>query len=231
MSDKVALIDDDVILTELLKDFIQAEGFIVDIANNGQEGLDLVRQGKPDIVVLDIMMPKLNGIEVLRRIRLENLTPVIMLTAKGDDADCVKGLELGADDYVTKPCTPHELTARIRAILRRMGAREPIKDVASSIITVGPLKLYTARRRIERDGIAIQLTSTEFNLLELLILKAGQIVTKEILSKEGVGRPLTPFDRIIDVHISSIRNKIGRLPDGRSPIKTVIRKGYQLIAE
>jgi two-component system, OmpR family, response regulator len=231
MSSKVALIDDDVVLTGLLKDFIQAEGFSVDIANDGQEGLDLVRQGKPDIVVLDIMMPKLNGIEVLKRIRSESLTPVIMLTARGDDADCVMGLELGADDYVTKPCTPHELTARIRAILRRMGAKEPIKNAASSIITAGPLKLYTALRRIERDGVAIQLTSTEFNLLELLILKAGQIVTKETLSKEGVGRPLKPFDRIIDVHISSIRNKIGRLPDGRSLIKTVIRRGYQLIVE
>ena len=127
MSSKVALIDDDVVLTGLLKDFIQAEGFSVDIANDGQEGLDLVRQGKPDIVVLDIMMPKLNGIEVLKRIRSESLTPVIMLTARGDDADCVMGLELGADDYVTKPCTPHELTARIRAILRRMGAKEPIR--------------------------------------------------------------------------------------------------------
>lgn len=231
MSGKVALIDDDVVLTELLKDFIQAEGFIVEIANDGQEGLDLVRRGKPDIVVLDIMMPKLNGIEALKRIRAESLTPVIMLTARGDDADCVMGLELGADDYVTKPCTPHELTARIRAILRRMIAKEPMKDATPSIIAAGPLKLYTTRRRIERDGVAVQLTSTEFNLLELLILKAGQIVTKETLSKEGVGRPLKPFDRIIDVHISSIRNKIGRLPDGRSLIKTVIRRGYQLIVE
>jgi len=229
MSSKVALIDDDVVLTGLLKDFIQAEGFSVDIANDGQEGLDLVRQGKPDIVVLDIMMPKLNGIEVLKRIRSESLLPIIILTARGDDADCIMGLELGADDYVTKPCTPHELVARIRAILRRTGANEPSKE--ATVITAGPLKLFVTRRRIERDGVAIELTSTEFNLLQLLVLNAGQVVSKSDLSINGVGRPLTPFDRIIDVHISSIRNKIGRLPDGRSLIRTVIRKGYQLIVE
>lgn len=227
---KVALIDDDASFTELLSEFLVAENFSVQVSNDGLEGFDSITSNKPDIVVLDIMMPHMNGIEVLKRIRSKSLLPVILLTAKGDDADCVLGLELGADDYVTKPCSPHALVARIRAILRRTDVKRNSSQAPIPILA-GPLKLYTTRRRIECDGVALELTSTEFNLLEILIINAGQVVKKSTLSKEGIGRPLTPFDRIVDVHISSIRNKIRHTPGGRSLIKTVIRKGYQLSVE
>ncbi|BAO28307.1 response regulator transcription factor [Sulfuritalea hydrogenivorans] len=224
----VLLVDDDVELVELLRDYLEREGFTVAAAHDGATGAAAAMSGGHDLVVLDVMMPGISGIQALARIRATSAVPVIMLTARGDDGDRITGLELGADDYVPKPCTPRELTARIRAILKRVGAAATASEQA---IIAGTLTVWPAQRRAERAGKALNLTSTEFNLVEALARNAGRPVSKADLSQEVLGRPLTRFDRSIDVHMSSIRHKLGKLADGRSCIQTVIRKGYQLIAE
>jgi DNA-binding response OmpR family regulator len=227
---KVLLIDDDVELVGMLGEYLEQEGFEVKAVNDGESGLSEALTGNYSIAVLDVMMPRLDGIETLRRIRMKSRMPIIMLTAKGDDTDRIAGLELGADDYVPKPCTPRELTARIRAILRRMPAAQN-DGVASQDVDAGHLKMWPSQRRAEWDGKTIELTSTEFNLLEVLVRQAGQPVNKNKLSELGLGRPLARFERSIDVHMSSIRHKLGTLPDGRSCIQTVYRQGYQFIRE
>lgn len=228
MTARVLLVDDDVELVELLSDYLEREGFVVDAAHDGAAGASAALSSDHDIAVLDVMMPGMSGIEVLASIRTSSSIPVIMLTARGDDADRVTGLELGADDYVPKPCTPRELTARIRAILKRAGTAE---SLPKSAIIVGELTVFPAQRRAERAGVVLDLTSTEFSLIEILAKNAGRPVSKASLSQEALGRPLTRFDRSVDVHMSSIRHKLGELTDGRSCIQTVIRKGYQLIVE
>ena len=228
MGSTVLLVDDDVELVELLRDYLEREGFAVDTAHDGATGAALALSANPEIVVLDVMMPGMSGIESLSRIRRASAIPVVMLTARGDDADRITGLELGADDYVPKPCTPRELAARIRAILKRTGTAPASPTQA---IVVGELVIWPSQRRAERGGRTLDLTSTEFNLVEVLARHAGRPVSKSELSQEALGRPLTRFDRSIDVHMSSIRYKLGQLADGRSCIQTVIRKGYQLIVE
>jgi two-component system, OmpR family, response regulator len=226
----VLLIDDDIEFVGLLNEYLHREGFEVSSAHDGETGIEKALSGRYAIAVLDVMMPELNGIEVLRRIRLHNTMPVLMLTAKGDDTDRIIGLELGADDYVAKPCTPRELTARLRAILRRTHSPDS-GAAANTTLVVGSLAMWPQQRRAEWMGKTLQLTSTEFSLLELLARNAGSIVSKSELSEIGLGRPLVRFDRSVDVHLSSIRQKLGLLADGRSCIQTVFRKGYQLIKE
>ncbi|MBR0567140.1 response regulator transcription factor [Azoarcus sp. L1K30] len=225
MSENVLLIDDDVELLELLRDYLMREGFGVECAHDGIAGVEAALSGRHDLVVLDIMMPGLDGIQTLNRIRAQDAIPVLMLSARGDDADRILGLEIGADDYVPKPCTPRELTARIRAILKRVPATEP----ATQVLVSGDLVLWPAQRRAEDAGRTLALTSTEFSILEMLARHAGQPVGKAQLSESALGRPFTRFDRSIDVHISSIRHKLGPLPDGRPRIHTVIRRGYLLV--
>ncbi len=227
---EILLIDDDVELLAMLREYLEREGFAVGLAYDGESGARLALTGRFALVVLDVMMPRLNGIDTLRRIRAGSPVPVLMLTARGDDADRIIGLELGADDYVPKPCTPRELTARIRAILRRLQGA-PVADDGDPTLRAGPLTLWPASRRAEWSGEPLELTSTEFNLLETLICSAGRPVSKEMLSERGLGRPLTRFDRSVDVHISSLRHKLGKLRDGRSCIQTVYRQGYQLIRD
>ncbi len=229
MSHKVLLVDDDVELVDLLRDYLEREGFQVAVAHDGKAGMAAALSGEFGIAVLDVMMPVMSGIQVLTQIRAKSSMPVIMLTARGNDADRIVGLELGADDYVPKPCTPRELTARIRAILKRSGTPETAATM--NPIVVGTLTIWPAQRRAERSGRIIDLTSTEFNLVEILVRNAGRPVTKSDLSQEALGRPLNRFDRSIDVHMSSIRHKLGKLADSRSLIQTVIRKGYQLSVE
>lgn len=226
----VLLIDDDVELVEMLKEYLELEGFEVKVAHDGAEGAQKALQQPLDIVVLDVMMPKVNGIETLKAIRQQSNVPVIMLTARGDNTDRIIGLELGADDYVPKPSTPREIVARIRAILRRVKPQEE-NSAASAQITVGALSIWPRQRLVEWENKPVTLTSTEFNLLEILAKNAGQVVTKQDLSQIALGRPLARFDRSIDVHMSSIRHKLGTLPDGRQCIQTVFRLGYQLLKD
>lgn len=225
----VLLIDDDVELVDMLKEYLEREGFAVTGVHDGESGVSEALSNRYTIAVLDVMMPRLNGVETLRRIRLESRIPVLMLTAKGDDIDRIVGLELGADDYVPKPCTPRELVARIRAILRR-SQHQPAGGSQASL-KAGLLTLWPEQRRAEWNGKPLDLTSTEFNLLEVLVRNAGKTVSKSELSEQGLGRPLARFDRNIDVHLSSIRHKLGPMPDGRSSIQTVYRMGYLLVKE
>ena len=227
MNATVLLVDDDVELVELLRDYLGRDGFRVVAAHDGEAGGAAALAGGVDIVVLDSMLPGKGGIDVLRELRAAGNLPVLMLTARGDDADRIVGLELGADDNVPKPCSPRELAARLRAILKRVAP----PATAAGPLRVGPLTLWPGQRRAERDGRPLDLTGTEFNLLEVLARHAGNPVGKDVLSQEALGRPHTRFDRAIDVHVSSIRQKIGALPDGRSRIQTVIRQGYQLVVE
>ncbi|NDU92431.1 MAG: response regulator transcription factor [Ferrovum sp.] len=226
---KVLLIDDDVELVEMLKEYLEREDVQVTAAYDGEQGLAELAVTNHDIVVLDVMMPRLNGLETLRRIRMKSWVPVLMLTARGDDTDRIVGLELGADDYVAKPCTPRELTARIRAILRR--TQTNTGEEVLPVLEAGHLRIWPTQRRAEWNGTPLELTSTEFNLLEILVRNAGQAVSKKKLSELGLGRPLARFDRSIDVHMSKIRSKLGTLSDGRSHIYTDYRQGYRFIKE
>ena len=221
------LIDDDIELSDMLGDYLRHEGYAITHAASAETGLQEALSGRHALVVLDVMLPGRSGIEVLSQIRQRTALPVLMLTARGDDMDRIVGLELGADDYVPKPCQPRELAARIRAILRRTQPSTPQQEA----LCVGALTLRPASRSASWGGRPLELTSTEFNLLEHLARHAGQTVSKSVLSEAALGRPLTRYDRSIDVHLSSIRAKIGPMPDGRSCIQTVFRQGYQLIPE
>lgn len=227
VSPRVLLVDDDVDLVSLLRDYLVSDGYAVTVAHEGESALRQFAAQPFDIAVVDVMMPGFSGIEVLRRIRARSSMPVLMLTARGDDESRILGLELGADDYVAKPCTSRELSARLRAILRRTQLRSSAPDS----LRVGELALYSAQRRIAWGGDDLLLTNAEFNLLELLIQNAGQVVSKTLLSEQGLGRPFQRYDRSIDVHLSSIRHKLPRLSDGRPRIQAVLRKGYQLLTD
>jgi DNA-binding response OmpR family regulator len=225
---KILLIDDDRELTAMLSEFLDREGFGVGMAHDGERGEAEALSGLYDLVVVDVMLPRLSGIEVLRRIRRASKVPVLLLTARGDEVDRIAGLDLGADDYVPKPCSPGELVARIRAILRRVSAHQ--EPGANAPIASGRLKLWPASRRAEWRGEPLELTGTEFSLLEELARHAGQLVSKDQLSLNALGRPLTPYHRRIDVHISSIRQKLGAHGDGGSWILSVRGQGYQLVS-
>ncbi len=226
----ILLIDDDTELVSLLSEYLIQDGFSVTTASDGAVGVAEAISGHFAIIVLDVMMPRLNGLEVLRSIRRESTLPVLMLTARGDDTDRITGLELGADDYVTKPCTPRELSARLRAILRRtMPGAAPGRSVEP--LTCGQLTMWPEQRRAEWMSDPLRLTSTEFNVLELLLRHAGHPVSKADLSEHALGRPIARHDRSVDVHVSSVRRKLGLLADGRSRIHAVHRHGYQLLKD
>lgn len=223
---KLLIIDDDIELAELFQEYLCQEGFEVDVIYEGIKGLRAALSGQYDLVILDMMLPDIKGTDILVQLRQQSLIPVLMFTAKGDDVDRIIGLESGADDYVPKPCSPRELTARIRAILRRTD-----HNINQDGINAGPLQLWSEKRKATWFGEPIDLTSTEFNLLETLANNAGQVVSKNELSEYGLGRPLAKFDRSIDVHVSSIRHKLGQQPDGQSYIQTIRGKGYQFVKE
>ena len=201
-------------------------GFRGHHAREGQTGTAKALAGRHQLVVLDVMMPGISGIEVLRRIRAGSRLPVIMLTARGDDLDKVLGLELGADDYVPKPCTPRELVARLRAILRRSRGEANLQMLGS-----GSLVMWPEKRQAEVGGQPLDLTSAEFGILAVLMRNVGRVVGKADLAEQGLGRPLARFDRSIDVHVSALRQKLGVQADGRSWIQTVRGVGYQLVRE
>jgi two-component system, OmpR family, response regulator len=226
---KILIIDDDVELSSLFKEYLEQESFDVTSIYQGETGLKLALSGDYQLIILDIMLPDIKGTEILNRIRQESRVPVLMFTAKGDDVDRIIGLEAGADDYVPKPCTPRELAARIKAILRRTQFEEVGSEQGPLI--AGPLKIWPEKRKAYWHDNDLELTSTEFNLLEMLAINYGRIVSKKELSEKSLGRPLARFDRSIDVHMSSIRQKLGNQRDGRSFIQTVRGQGYQLIKE
>ncbi|WP_291993512.1 response regulator transcription factor [Candidatus Accumulibacter sp. ACC003] len=225
---RVLLVDDDVELASMLREYLEQEGFVADTVHDGEAGVREALSGRYAIAVLDVMMPKLNGVEALRQIRASSRLPVLMLTARGDDIDRIIGLELGADDYVPKPCSPRELVARLRAILRRVAGHAAASDSAEPL-QVGPLSMWPERRSAQWRQLPLELTSTEYSLLEVLARQAGRVVSKNDLSELALGRPLARFDRSIDVHVSSIRQKLGGRPDGSSWIQTVRGQGYQFV--
>ena len=225
---KLLLVDDDLELNKLLSTYLSQEGFEVTAVMDGASAVKAASLHEYALIVLDVMMPGMNGIEALSRIRMNSSVPVLMLTARGDDIDRIMGLEMGADDYVPKPCLPRELVARIRAILRRT---LPVGTATNEPLQVGTLSLWPEKRLATWQNQALELTSTEFSLLLVLAQQAGKVVSKNDLSELSIGRPLTRYDRSIDVHMSSIRHKLGNLPDGRSCIQTVRGVGYQLIRD
>ncbi len=227
----ILLIDDDTQLTGLLGEYLEQGGFRVVIADDGERALGRIVDSRADIVVLDIMMPKVDGLQVLRRIRAESSVPVLMLTGRGDEADRIAGLDLGADDYLAKPCSPAELAARIRAILRRTQRVDDQSGPGAGVQREGPLAIDRQRRIVTWADEPIGLTGVEFNILEVLIAQVGKPVSRADLSIQGLGRPLAAYDRAVDVHVSSIRQKIGQFSDGRSPIQSLRGIGYVLVRE
>jgi len=224
---RVLLIDDDIELCQMMEEYLLAEDFAPEIANDGEAGARQALSGNFDLVVLDVMMPRFNGFDALRLIRANSQIPVIMLTAKGDEIDRIVGLELGADDYLSKPFNPRELVARLRAIQRRVSTRN---QQIGEVISAGGIAIHPAERIIKWHGKKLEITTTEYSLLEVLARNAGRVVSKTELYEQALGRPESRYDRSIDVHVSNLRHKLGTLEDGRSPIQTVRGVGYQLIA-
>lgn len=224
--EKILVIDDDVALCELVLEYLQPLGFELEFAHRGDLGAERALSGEHSIVILDVMLPGLNGFEVLRKVRAESRIPVLMLTARGDDVDRIVGLEIGADDYLPKPFNPRELAARIRAILRRAPSPESTAQSTAKTLTVGDVELDAGTRGVRRGGEPVELTAVEFDLLEKLLRAAGSIITREELSTEVLGRNLSPFDRSIDMHISNLRKKLGHHFGAVERIKTVRGVGY-----
>lgn len=222
MQTNILIVDDDVELSGLLKEFLESEGLGVRVANDGRAGLDEARKPGLDLIVLDVMMPQLNGMEVLKELRKESRIPVIMLTARGEDNDRIQGLELGADDYLPKPCNPRELLARIRAVLRRSTVMSGRNE-----ILIDDLEMNIGSRQIKRDGEEVDLTSTEFSILEALLHHQGEVVSKRDLYISALNREPVQHDRSIDMHVSNLRRKLGPTPDGESRIETIRGIGYQ----
>jgi len=222
----ILIIDDDTELSSMLGEYLSVEGFNIEHAYDGQQGVEKITSTHFDAIILDVMMPKLDGFEVLRRIRSESSVPVLMLTAKGDDVDRIVGLEMGADDYLPKPFNPRELLARLRAVLRRAQGSE-LKSQKEHIQRIGPLEINPSSRSAIANGQTLDLTSTEFNLLQTLVQQVGQVVSKEKLSEHGLGRTLEKYDRSIDMHMSNLRKKMAQ-HDLDSMIITVRGHGYQL---
>lgn len=222
-NEKILLIDDDEELCDLVTEFLQSESFVVEMAHDGEKGVEKSLEGEFNLIILDVMLPKINGFEVLRKIRKNSQLPVLMLTARGEDVDKIIGLELGADDYLPKPFNPRELIARIKAILRRSQV-SPV--IPKDVIIVDDVQVNLASRLALRGSENLNLTAVEFDLLVNLMQKAGEIVKRDDLAKIVLGRRLTPFDRSMDMHISNLRKKLGKRPDGHERIKTIRSVGY-----
>ena len=223
----ILLIDDDIELSQMLSEYLTNEGFNIKSVYLGQDGINEALSGKYRAAILDVMLPDINGIDVLKSIRQHSNMPVIMLTAKGDNIDRVLGLELGADDYIPKPCYPRELLARLRAVLRRFDER-PVEMIDDKKYHFNGLTLDLPQRLCTWNGKVIDLTSTEFNLLVLLVKYSDRVVTKEELSEIGLGRARELYDRSVDVHISNIRQKLHQVAQNIVTIETIRAVGYRI---
>ena len=226
MQKKILIIDDDTGLCELLSSYLTSEGFDVEAAHDGAQGADRALEGNYALIVLDVMLPTLNGFEVLRRIRQQSQVPVLMLTARGEDIDRIVGLEMGADDYLPKPFNPRELVARLRAIQRRTLAALPAGAAGPEILEVGDVMLDLGTRSVRCAGVPVELTSLEFSLFEALLRLAGTVISREELTRQALGREFSGLDRSIDVHVSSLRKKLGPAAGGDDRIKSVRGIGY-----
>lgn len=208
-----------------MSEYLSVEGFEVSAVHDGEAGLSKARTGNYDLAILDVMMPKLNGFDVLRNLRETSMLPVLMLTARGDDMERIVGLEIGADDYLPKPFNPRELVARIRAILRRANGEGADPGLPEKLV-IDDLEISASSRSVKLDGRDVVLTSLEFDLLAALARQAGNVVKKEDLSETVLERELSPYDRSLDMHISNLRKKLGLHEDGSERIKTVRSVGY-----
>ena len=233
MEKTVLLVDDDRKLQDLLREYLEGYGFRVRGFTDGSGVMDLLRTDPPDVVVLDIMMPGKNGLEILREVRSTSAVPVLMLTAKGDETDRIVGLEMGADDYLPKPFNPRELLARIKAVLRRQGsAAEPRGGGEDGPwIHAGGLALNTARQTIVLDGEEMELTTAEFRVLKVLMTHPDTVLSRDQLMSLAMGRDFMAYDRSIDVHISRLRAKLEADPKSPRRIRTVWGTGYRFVSD
>jgi DNA-binding response OmpR family regulator len=218
--ERILIIDDDTELTELVGEYLKAEGFDIETVHEGTAGLQRALSGDHTLAIVDVMLPGMNGLDIVRELRKHSRMPVLILTARGEDVDRIVGLEIGADDYLPKPFNPRELAARIRAILRRAA---PVADSARGPekVTVGEVQLDPAARTVVANGEPVELTSVEFDVLEALMRAAGQVVTREQIAQDVLGRKFMPYDRSIDMHVSKLRRKVGE-----DHIKTIRGVGY-----
>lgn len=228
--ERVLVVDDDEEVCELAAEYLRPEGFEVEAVHDGEQSVASILSGQYALVVLDVMLPGLGGFEVLRRVRAAGgpgaATPVLMLTARGDEVDRIVGLEIGADDYLPKPCNPRELVARIRAILRRARLQTEAPATMPALLGVGDVTLDPTTRIVAVARQPVDLTAIEFDLLKMLLTAAGQVVEREAISQQVFGRKLLPFDRSIDTHMSNLRKKLGPHHDGTERLKTVRGVGY-----
>lgn len=223
---QILIIDDDTELCELLAEYLSSEKFEPTCIHNGKSGLKMAVSGQFDLIILDVMLPEMNGLEVLKNLRSSSYTPVIMLTARGDEIDRILGLELGADDYLPKPFSPRELIARIRAVFRRLTpVSEDSIDKESGRIEIADVVLEPATRTAEKCGSSLGLTEVEFSILEQLMRSAGSVVERQALAEKVLGRRLTYDDRSLDVHMSNLRKKLGQ-NNSNECIRTIRGAGY-----
>lgn len=223
---KILIIDDDEELCDLVAEYLAVEGFQTEAVHDGEKGLQKALSGEYEMAILDVMLPKKNGFDVLRELRKTSKLPILMLTARGDDMERIVGLEIGADDYLPKPFNPRELVARLRAILRRVQPIEETKEVANEHLIADDIEVSLSGRVAKINDEEINLTAIEFDLLVALLNEAGKIVKKEDLSRKVLDRQLSPYDRSLDMHISNLRKKLGIREDGTERIKTIRSVGY-----
>jgi DNA-binding response OmpR family regulator len=218
----VLLVDDDTELSKLLEEYLQSEQLTLDSAHDGPSGLEKALNSHPSVVVLDVMLPGMSGLDVLKQLRQKSSVPVLMLTARGSELDRILGLELGADDYLPKPFNPRELVARLRAILRRTSGN----NVAGHPIHLADLELHPESRSVTCAGKPVSLTGAEFDLLHAFLRNPGKIISREDLTQAALGRPMSPMDRSIDVHVSNLRRKLGSYDGDQERIKAIRGSGY-----
>ena len=223
----VLLVDDDRELCQMLCEYLSAERFRVDSVHDGAQALEEIRAQSFDIIILDVMLPGLSGFDVLRQLGASFEVPILMLTARGDDVDRIVGLELGADDYLSKPFNPRELVARVRAILRRASTRGA-RSANLEILDIGPINLNMGMHKVSVAGRPIALTGAEFRVLEILMRSAGHVLSRDLLTESALGRKLVPYDRSIDTHVSNLRRKLNLEPGTVPEIKNVRGAGYTL---
>lgn len=226
MTNRILIIDDDEELCELVSEYLTVEGFAVETIGDGESGLQKALRNEQDLVILDVMLPKKNGFDVLRELRKSSQIPVLMLTARGEDTERIVGLEAGADDYLPKPFNPRELAARLRAILRRAEITDETKQIEDDKLQVGDVEVKISARSASKNGEDLGLTSVEFELLAVLLKNAGTVVKKEDLSELVLERRLSPYDRSLDMHVSNLRKKLDAHGNGEERIKTIRSAGY-----